>query len=150
EAPFAFLATYTTRLSAKGAPQHRPLGHALEESRVAGDRDRLLALLVPVQRAAEKSALVRGLVEKGDIYHPLRWTPREAHAFLKEVPALEQAGVVVGGPAWWTARVPPRPQVRVTVGGRPPSQLGTEAVLDFSVEVALDGTPLSVDERRAI
>ena len=150
DAPFAFLATYTTRLSSKGAPQHRPLGHALEESSAARDRGRLLALLLPVQRAAEKSALVREMVQKGDIYHPLRWTPREAHAFLKEVPALEQAGVVVRVPDWWNTRVPPRPQVRVTVGGRPPSQLGAEAVLDFSVEVALDGSPLSVDERRAI
>ena len=150
DAPFAFLATYTTRLSSKGAPQHRPLGHALEESRAARDRHGLLALLLPVQRAADKSALVREMVQRGDIYHPLRWTPREAHAFLKEVPALEAAGVVVRVPDWWNARAPPRPQVQVTVGGRPPSQLGTDAVLDFSVQVAIDGEPLSPDERRAI
>jgi hypothetical protein len=150
QAPFAFLATYTTRLSAKGAPQHRPLGHALEESSAAGDRDRLLALLLPVQRAADTSALVREMVERGDVYHALRWTPREAHAFLQEVPALEAAGVVVRVPDWWSPKAPPRPQVHVTVGGRPPSQLGTDAVLDFSVHLALDGDPLSPEERRAI
>jgi non-specific serine/threonine protein kinase len=150
EAPFAFLATYTTRLSAKGAPQHRPLGHAFEESRTAGDRNRLLALLLPVKRAAEKSVLVREMVERGDVYHPLRWTPREAHAFLKEVPALEAAGVVVRVPDWWTAKAQPRPQVRVTVGAGQPSHLGTDAVLDFSVNVALDGEPLSAEERGAI
>jgi non-specific serine/threonine protein kinase len=150
EAPFAFLATYTTRLSARGAPQHRPLGHAFEESRVAGDRSRLLALLLPVQRAADKSALVREMVERGDVYQTLRWTPREAHAFLKEVPALEEAGLVVRVPDWWSTRAPPRPQVHVTVGGGPPSQLGTDAVLDFSVQVALDGEPLSAEERRAL
>jgi superfamily II DNA or RNA helicase len=150
EAPFAFLATYTTRLSAKGAPQHRPLGHALEESSAKGDRDRLLALLLPVQRAADKSPLVRGMVDRGDVYHPLRWTPREAHAFLKEVPALEAAGVVVRVPDWWSAKTPPRPQVRVTVGSSAPSELGTESVLDFSVELALGGDPLSAEERRAI
>jgi hypothetical protein len=150
EAPFAFLATYTTRLSAKGAPQHRPLGHALEESRVAGDRERLLALLLPVQRAAEKSPLVRAMVDRGDVYQALRWTPREAHAFLKEVPALEEAGVVVRVPDWWSTKAPPRPQVSVTVGGRAPSQLGTDAVLDFSVQLALDGDPLSAEERRAL
>ena len=150
QAPFAFLATYTTRLSTKGAPQHRPLGHALEESRVAGDRDRLLALLLPVQRATEKSALVREMVERGDVYHTLRWSPREAHAFLKEVPALEEAGVVVRVPDWWNTRAPPRPQVSVTVGGRPPSQLGMDAVLDFSVHLALDGDPLSAEERRTL
>jgi hypothetical protein len=150
EAPFAFLATYTTRLSAKGAPQHRPLGHALEESRAKGDRERLLALLLPVQRAAEKSVLVREMVERGDVYHPLRWTPREAHAFLKEVPALEAAGVIVRVPDWWSAKSPPRPEVKVTVGSRSPAQLGTDAVLDFSIQVALGGEPLSADERRAI
>jgi non-specific serine/threonine protein kinase len=150
DAPFAFLATYTTRLSSKGAPQHRPLGHALEESRAAGDRGRLLALLLPVQRAAEKSALVRAMVERGDIYHPLRWSPRDAHAFLKELPALEAAGVTVRVPDWWNKRTPPRPQVRATVGGKAPSHLGTDAVLDFSVSLALDGEPLSADEQRTL
>jgi hypothetical protein len=150
EAPFAFLATYTTRLSAKGAPQHRPLGHALEESRKEGDRERLLALLAPVQRAANKSPLVRELVSRGDVYKPLRWSPREAHTFLKEVPALEAAGVVVRVPDWWNRRAPPRPDVRVTVGSRAPSQLGTEAVLDFSVSLALGGEPLTAEEKKAI
>jgi hypothetical protein len=150
EAPFAFLATYTTRLSAKGAPQHRALGHALEESRKEGDRERLLALLVPVQRAANKSALVRAMVETGDVYRPLRWTPREAHVFLKEVPALESAGVIVRVPDWWNRKTPPRADVRVTVGSRAPSQLGTDAVLDFSVSLALGGEPLTAEERRAI
>jgi superfamily II DNA or RNA helicase len=150
EAPFAFLATYTTRLSAKGAPQHRPLGTALEESRAKGDRTRLLALLLPVQRATEKSALVKEMVESGDVYHPLRWTPREAHAFLKEVPLLEASGVSVRVPNWWNTKAPPRPRVRVKVGGDPPSHLGTEAVLDFSVDLALGGEPLSEEERKAI
>jgi hypothetical protein len=31
EAPFAFLATYTSRLSAHGQGQHQPLGQALRE-----------------------------------------------------------------------------------------------------------------------
>jgi hypothetical protein len=150
DVPFAFLATYTTRLSTKGAPQHRPLGHALVESRASLDRERLLALLLPVQRAADKSALVRDMIERGDLYRPLRWTAREAFTFLKEIPALEAAGVVVRVPDWWNARVPPRPQVRVTVGGRPPSRLGTEALLDFSVDVVLDGEPLSAEERQTL
>lgn len=149
-APFAFLATYTTRLSAKGAPQHRPLGHALEESRAARDRDRLLALLLPVQRAAEKSALVRGMIDRGDIYHPLAWSAREAHDFLKEVPSLEAAGVAVRVPDWWSARAPTRVLASVTVGGKAPPQLGADAVLDFKVGLALDGETLSAKERDAI
>ena len=148
--PFAFLATYTTRLSAKGAPQHRPLGHAVEESSAARDRQRLLALLLPVERAAEKSALVRALVEGGDIYHPLAWTAGEAYAFLREVPVLESAGVAVRVPDWWSGRTAPRAQVKVTVGGQGPSRLGTEAVLDFSAALAIDGEPLSEGECRAL
>ncbi len=150
ERPFAFLATYTTRLSAKGAAQHRPLGHAVEASRTARDREQLLALLLPVERAAAKSALVRALVDDGDVYHPLAWTAREAYAFLKELPVLESAGLGVRVPDWWTPRAPPRAQVTVTVGGRAPSQLSADAVLDFSATLAIDGEPLSDAERRAI
>jgi len=57
DAPFAFLATYTTRLSFEAKAQHLPLGKALEEYSVAKNRERLLSLLVPVQRAAEHSSL---------------------------------------------------------------------------------------------
>ena len=54
EAPFAFLATYTTRLSAQAKPQHLPLGQALRE--YAGARaTSLLSLLMPVQRAPESA-----------------------------------------------------------------------------------------------
>ena len=55
EAPFAFLATYTTRLSAEAKAQHLPLGKALQEYAGAKNRERLLSLLMPVQRAAESA-----------------------------------------------------------------------------------------------
>ena len=41
DAPFAFLASYATRLSSSGVPQHRPLGHALEQYGAPRDRARL-------------------------------------------------------------------------------------------------------------
>ena len=53
DAPFAFLATYTTRLSAQAKAQHLPLGQALREYAGAANKDRLLSLLLPVQRASE-------------------------------------------------------------------------------------------------
>jgi hypothetical protein len=52
-APFAFMATYTTRLSAEAKAQHVPLGTALQEYAGAKNRERLLSLLLPIQRAAE-------------------------------------------------------------------------------------------------
>ena len=55
DAPFAFLATYTTRLSAHAKAQHLPLGQALREYAGAANKARLLSLLLPVQRAAESA-----------------------------------------------------------------------------------------------
>jgi non-specific serine/threonine protein kinase len=141
EHPFAFLATYTEGLSPKGTPLHRPLGEALRASAGKADAARLRALLVPVQRAAEGAPYVRELVDSQELFHPLAWSPEQAHRFLQEVPALEASGVVVRVPDWWRAR--PRPQVTVRVGEKAPSGLGLEALLDFRVSVALEGEPLT-------
>ena len=78
ELPFAFMATYTTRLSAQAKAQHVPLGQALREYAGAANRDRLLSLLVPVQRAAETCGWLKPMVDTGEIFHPLRWSPAEA------------------------------------------------------------------------
>jgi non-specific serine/threonine protein kinase len=142
-APFAFLATYTTKLSRQGKAQHAPLGRALTEYAGAKDKAALLSLLRPVQRAAERSALMRELLESGELYHPLKWTARDAYRFLQEVPALEASGLVVRVPDWWRARRTTRPEVRVSVGGRAGPTLGADTLLDFSVELSLDGEALT-------
>lgn len=143
EAPFAFLATYTTQLSTDARAQHLPLGRALSEYAGGGNRARLLALLLPVQRAAAECPWLKAMVDAGEIYHPLRWTPAEAFQLLTDVPRLEAAGVIVRVPASWRANRPPRPQITATVGGKPPSGLGTDALLDFQMGVSLDGEPLT-------
>jgi superfamily II DNA or RNA helicase len=146
EAPFAFLATYTTRLSAEAKAQHLPLGRALGEYAGAANKPQLLSLLLPVQRAAAECPWLKAMVESGEIYHPLRWTPADAFQLLTDTPRLEAAGVVVRVPAAWRAGRPPRAQVIATVGGKPPSGLGTEALLDFKMGVSLDGEPLTEAE----
>jgi superfamily II DNA or RNA helicase len=146
DAPFAFLATYTTRLSAQAKAQHLPLGKALQEYSGAKNRERLLSLLMPVQRAAEHCPWLKAMVDAGEIFHPLRWKPQQAVQFLKDVPALESAGVVVRMPASWRMNRPARPQVKATVGGKAPSQLGLDALLDFRMEVTLDGESLTAAE----
>jgi superfamily II DNA or RNA helicase len=145
-APFAFLATYTTRLSAQARAQHMPLGEALREYAGPANRQKLLALLLPVQRAAETCAWLRPMVDEGEIYHPLRWTPGEAARLLTSVPDLERAGVMVRMPPSWRANRPPRPKVTGTVGARKPSALGLEGVLDFQMDVTLDGETLTEQE----
>ena len=146
DAPFAFLATYTTRLSAHAKAQHLPLAQALREYSDGKSQARLLSLLVPVQRAAADCAWLRAMVDAGEIFHPLRWTPAEAYQFLTDVPRLEAAGIVVRAPGAWQAGRPLRPQVKATVGGKVPSLLGADALLDFSLEVTLDGERLSATE----
>jgi non-specific serine/threonine protein kinase len=80
----------------------------------------------------------------------LRWTPREALRFLKSVPELEAAGVVVRMPAGWAGNRPPRPRVTGTVGGKPPSGIGQNALLDFRMEVTLEGETLTAAEIREL
>src|SRR4029077_8886099 len=121
---------------------------ALREYAVAANKDRLLSLLLPVQRASETCAWLKAMVDAGEIFHPLRWTPNEALQLLRDVPALEAAGVMVRMPAAWRGNRPPRPRVTGTVGGKPPSGIGKDALLDFQMEVTLDGETLTAEEIR--
>lgn len=146
EFPFAFIATYVHKVSKRAKPQHLPLGRALEEYAGARKREKLLALLAPLSRAAEESEFIRALVEAGDVYHPLSWSAEEAHLFLREIALYEQAGLVVRVPDWWSAKKKPRPRVSVSVGGKAPSLLGMEALLDFDVRLTLDGKKLTKRE----
>ncbi len=150
EAPFAFLATYTSRLSARGAAQHLPLSRALAEYADGTSRSRLLNLLMPVQRAAEQCPWVQEMVVQGEIYHPLRWAPADALRFLADTPKLQAAGIVVRAPGSWPGGRPARPRVTASVGERPPSLLGHDALLDFNMRVSLDGESLDDSEVQAL
>jgi non-specific serine/threonine protein kinase len=148
--PFAFLATYTHRLSAQARAQHQPLGKALQEYASARDRQTLVSLLSPVRRAAEQCSWVNELVESGEIYHPLTWTPAEAHRFLQDIPKLEAAGLIVRVPDWWHAKAPPRPVVNVKIGNQGGVRVGADSLLDFQVDVAFDGEPLTEAELQSL
>lgn len=148
--PFAFMATYTTRLSAQAKAQHVPLGQAMREYAGASNREKLLSLLVPVQRAAERCDWLRAMVDGGEIFHPLRWTPAEAAQLLSSASDLESAGVMLRMPANWHAGRPSRPQVTATVGARPPSVIGLDGLLDFRMDVTLGGERLSQKEIEAL
>ena len=148
--PFAFLATYTTGLSQGGRPRHRPLGDAVREASSVADRRRLLALLQPVHRASERSALVKAMADSGRLFQPQAWTPAEAHRFLREIPGLQQCGVVVRVPDWWSSTRAPRPRVTVSVGERQPAGLGLDAVLDFDVRLTLGDQEVTEAELQAL
>ena len=146
ECPFAFMATYSSSLTARGALRHLPLGQALREFAGVGDKAKLLQLLDPVSRASEACSWLKTIVDAGEIFHPLRWTPQEALRFLHDVDAMEQAGLVIRMPANWHMNRPSRPRVEATVGSTSPSVLGLDALLDFQVGVTLDGEALTATE----
>ena len=148
--PFAFMATYSHRMSARAAVQHLPLAQALKQ--YAGERDqaKLAELLTPVRGAADGSAVVKELLASRALFQPQAWPISQAYRFLREVPVMEQSGLVVRVPDWWKARKPPRPQVQVRIGDQRASQIGVDGLLDFSVDLALDGEPLSDAERKKL
>lgn len=150
ERPFAFLATYTHKLSGQARLQHLPLAEALKTYAGAKDQQKLESLLEPVRRAAERSPLAKELLDKRSLFAPQAWTVRQAYRFLSESSAIEAAGVVVRLPDWWSHRNRPRPQVQVSIGGEPASAFGLDELLDFQVDVSLDGESLTADERREL
>jgi non-specific serine/threonine protein kinase len=144
--PFAFMATYASALGAHGALRHLGLGHALREYAGAGAKAELLKLLEPVNRASDNCAWLKEIVDSGEIFHPLRWTPREAMRLLADVEPLERAGVVLRMPAAWRMNRPSRASVEARVGSEAPSLVGAKSLLDFRVEVSLDGETLTDEE----
>jgi non-specific serine/threonine protein kinase len=147
ELPFAFLATYATRLDAEGQSRHLPLKYALEEYR--GQQQKLLELLVTVHEAAHQSTLVKELLDSGDLFHPLAWSAEEAFVFLQEIPLYEQAGILCRIPNWWKGKAAGI-GVQLSIGERPPATVGAEALLDFRPRLLLGDTEISVEEARQL
>src|SRR5262249_45656261 len=106
--------------------------------------------LVPLQRAAEQVPWLGELIDSGAVYEAAAWTPAEAHRFLQAIPLFEAAGLVVRVPDWWRARRPPRPEGAGRGGGEKPRAPGMDALLDFSVGVALGDEKLTAAEVRQL
>lgn len=150
ERPFAFMATYAHRLSAKSQVQHLPLGEALRQSAAERDQAKLTELLVPVRAAASRSEVVSEMLTSRAIFQPQAWSVSQAYRFLHDVTVMEEAGLSVRVPDWWKSRRVMRPQVQVRIGNQRGSAVGLDSLLDFSANLAVDGTPLTDDERRQL
>jgi SNF2 family DNA or RNA helicase len=150
ETPFAFMATYTHRLSAQQKPVHLPLGRALQEYVGAKNQAALRSLLEPVRRASESSAWTRELLDSHSVFQPQAWTPSEAYTFLREVPTLEASGIITRVPNWWRNGRGPRPKVRVQIGENRAAGLGVDSLLKFSVAATLGDQALTDAEWQAL
>jgi len=143
EYPFAFLATYSSNVSNDGKSKHLPLKNAIAE--YGENSKKLLELLSTVNKASETSAFISELVESGEIFHPLSLTAEEAYTFLKEIPVYEEAGILCRMPKWWRNKATSL-KMSVSVGGKTPSRLNFEALVDFKAELFLGGESMSVSE----
>jgi superfamily II DNA or RNA helicase len=141
--PFAFLATYSTRLDSEGKSRHIPLKHALQEY----DEEELLELLSTVYRAADGSRLVADLVESGELFHPLSWNPGEAHQFLREIPIYETAGILCRIPDWWRGGAA-SVRLDITLGDAAPSHVGMNALVQFDPRLYIGDEPITEAEAR--
>ena len=148
EYPFAFMATYSAGMSRGGRVHRLPLGRALQEYAGARKKPELLKLLSPLHAAAKRSESIADLVETGDVFHPLVWTPNEAYAFLKEIPLYEECGLLAQLPNWWRKRA--RPRVSITLDSKKNAALGKDALLSFDMALALGDQELSCDEAEAL
>ena len=147
DAPFAFLATYSTGLNAQGTSRHLPLKYALEE--FGKDNEKLLDLLSTVHLAARESKLISEMVESGEIFHPLSMTTQEAYTFLKEIPVYENAGILCRIPNWWKGSAQ-GVRLRITSGDKQPSHVGMDAILDFRAELLLGDMVIPEEEARRL
>ena len=141
--PFAFLATYSTRLNQEGESRHVPLKFALQE--FADDQEKLIDLLSTVSNVADTSPVIGGLLKNGRIFRPLAWTADQAFQFLKDIPIYEDAGILCRIPDWWKAGAP-RVTLDLQFGGQKNAFVGMEAILSFTPSLHLDGEPLSNTE----
>ena len=146
EYPFAFLATYATR-DEKGTVRHMPLQYALTEYRT--QREKLLELLSCLNRAAEVSGLVAEFMESGEMFHMLRLTAAEAYAFLTQIEAIENAGILCRIPKWWKKKAA---AVRLTLrlGEEKPSMLGFDSLISVQPRLEVDGVALTEEDIRSL
>lgn len=137
--PFAFLATYATA-GEDGIVKHVPLKYALTEYK--NEREKLLALLSCLNRAAEVSPLISGFMERGEMFHPLRLTAEEAYAFLKDIELIEGTGILCRIPNWWKKKSA-MVSMSVSLGEKKPSMLGFDTLVSVQPKLMADGVELT-------
>ena len=143
--PFQFLATYTSENASSG--KHRPLHWALKE--YSRDQEKLLELLTTVHAAAKSSPLLQEMLDTGELFHHLAWDADEAFEFLKQWEYFENAGIICRIPDWWK-RKNAKPSLKISLGGKPPSVVGIEALITVDVQLFLGDNPISMEEMKEL
>ncbi|KMQ50743.1 Helicase, SNF2/RAD54 family [Chitinispirillum alkaliphilum] len=145
--PFAFMATYSTRIDSTGRTTHLPLKHAFKEYH--GHNDKLLQLLSTVKKVSRKNSFIESIVSSGEIFQVIGLTSTEAMGFLEGVVDFESAGILCRIPKWWKG-AKKKASVSLSLGNKKPSKIGIDGMLDFKPEIILDGETISEAEVKRI
>ena len=145
EYPFAFLATYATEKDGKVC--HVPLKYALTEYQ--NEREKLLALLSCLNKAAEVSELIGDFMKSGEMFHPLKLTAKEAYEILKKVEEIEAVGILCRIPNWWRRHLS-TPDISLKLGEEKPSMLGFDTLVTLQPQLVVDGVALTEADIRKI
>ncbi len=147
--PFAFLATFAHKSSTGGELSHLPLGRAVQLYH--DDHAALLAVLQPLKKASGPNPFLREMLADRSIYSPMAWNGRQALAFLKAIPEIEQSGIIVRIVNLWK-KPPPKLQVTVTAEQEEEGEkkFTVNSLLSFSVAATLGGSYLSPEDLKAL
>ncbi len=146
--PFVLSTSYVDSITATKCVLTTPISVPIfGECRIPALRKHLYDLL---RRATRCSGVIRRLVESQEIFSPCSLIPRDAHAFLRDVPAIEALGIEVALPRWWKDLKRPEIRVRTRVGSRAPTPIGSEARLDLDTAYVVGEHALTEAEWRQI
>ena len=147
EKPFAFIATYTTRVSDKLRLQHSPLGKVVADYIQKEKIEVLQELLKPIVQAGEQSDFISKLTKEKRIYKTCLFSNIEALEFLKSVPCCEKSGIVVKLPKDWQNTTPTCAKVTVQIGDdNKTSFVGFNSLFKFKAYVTIGSKKLSPKE----
>ena len=147
--PFSFSASYALGIDEKGQVLHRPLGQVIRTFALQKRQSELDTAVGPLVAASDKAAWARaaaGSPGEGPLFKASKWSPSQAMEFLRDAPIIEKAGIRVRLPVTWGGKMPPRASARASIGNFEPAMIGSKALLDFDMEVALGTEKLTSDE----
>ncbi|MBI9105708.1 MAG: DEAD/DEAH box helicase [Spirochaetales bacterium] len=145
---FAFMATYSVGLNKKKQAQHRPLQYALSE--FEKDQDKLLELLSTVSIASRDSEFLKSLLDSGELFYPLNFSPDESFQFLKEIPLYEKAGILCRIPNWWRSGKKSS-SLSISFGDeKQTSFFGLDSLIDFKAKIMIGDVELTTAEAQEI
>jgi superfamily II DNA or RNA helicase len=149
EKPFLLHASYGIEMGADGRARMISLARAIKSFSAQSRSAAVDSAVQPLCEAGKKSAWTRAAMADpatGSMLKPMRMNPAQAWEFLREVKRIESAGIRVRLPPSWAGGSPAKASVHAWVGTGAPTMVGSRALLDFKMEVALGGERLTEQE----